>query len=231
MEFRYGDQTGSLADDAYVTVEREEAPNGVDLSSKRMFDILVASIALVIVAPLLLLVGGLIRLQDGKKALYSQPRYGYNGETFYCLKLRSMVPNAAERLQETLDRDPAAKLEWERTSKLTNDPRITLVGKFIRATSIDELPQLLNIIRGDMSLVGPRPIPLYERTKYGEHFAYYCSVRPGLTGIWQTSGRSNVSYSERVEMDKEYVETRTFLGDIWLMLKTVPAVLLSDGAK
>lgn len=231
MEFRYGDQTGSLADDAYVTVEREEAPNGVDLSPKRMFDILVASIALVFVAPLLLLVSGLIRLQDGKKALYSQPRYGYNGETFYCLKLRSMVPNAAERLQATLDSDPAAKLEWERTSKLTNDPRITPVGRFIRATSIDELPQLINIIRGDMSLVGPRPIPLYERTKYGEHFAYYCSVRPGLTGIWQTSGRSNVSYAERVEMDKEYVETRTFLGDIWLMLKTVPAVLLSDGAK
>ncbi len=231
MEFRYGDQTGSLTDDAYVAAERDETPNGVDLSPKRMFDILVASIALVFVAPLLLIVALLIRLQDGKKALYSQPRYGLHGETFYCLKLRSMVPNAAEILQATIDSNPAAKREWELTNKLTNDPRITPVGKFIRATSIDELPQLINIIRGDMSLVGPRPIPLYERTKYGEHFAYYCSVRPGLTGIWQTSGRSNVSYTQRVEMDKQYVETRTFFGDIWLMLKTVPAVLLSDGAK
>ncbi|MFN7163985.1 MAG: sugar transferase, partial [Hyphomonas sp.] len=102
---------------------------------------------------------------------------------------------------------------------------------FIRATSIDELPQLLNIIRGDMSIVGPRPIPLYERSKYGEGFEQYCRVRPGLTGIWQTSGRSNVSYTERVEMDKTYVQTQTFLGDIWIIIKTVPAVLMSDGAK
>ncbi|MCU0732129.1 MAG: sugar transferase [Hyphomonas sp.] len=195
MEFRYGDQTGSLSNDAYTHEEAEGAPEGGDFSPKRIFDVVVASLALLFVAPLLLVVGLLIRLQDGQRALYSQPRWG------------------------------------DLTQKLTNDPRITPLGKFIRATSIDELPQLLNIIRGDMSFVGPRPIPLYERSKYGEGFAYYCRVRPGLTGIWQISGRSNVSYSERVEMDTKYVMTHTFMGDIGIMLKTVPAVLLSVGAK
>jgi exopolysaccharide production protein ExoY len=231
MEFRYGDQTGSLTSDAYAHEEAEGAPEGGDFSAKRIFDIAVASLALIFVAPLLLLVGLMIRLQDGKKALYSQPRWGRNGETFQCFKLRSMVPDAAERLDAVLASDPEAKREWDLTQKLTNDPRITPLGKFIRASSIDELPQLLNILRGDMSFVGPRPIPLYERSKYGEGFEYYCRVRPGLTGIWQISGRSNVSYAERVEMDTSYVKSHTFAGDIGIMLKTVPAVLLSVGAK
>lgn len=230
MEFRIGDQTGSLTDDTY-THDTEGTPEGDDFSSKRIFDVVFASIGLLFVAPLLLIVGLLIRLQDGQKALYSQPRWGRNGQTFQCFKLRSMVPDAAERLEAVLASDPAAKLEWDLTQKLTNDPRITPLGKLIRATSIDELPQLLNIIRGDMSFVGPRPIPLYERSKYGEGFKVYCRVRPGLTGIWQISGRSNISYTERVEMDTKYVQTRTFMGDIGIMLKTVPAVLMSVGAK
>ena len=217
MEFRYGDQTGSLTSDAYTHEEADSAPEGSDFSAKRIFDIAVASLALIFVAPLLLVVALLIRLQDGKKALYSQPRWGRNGETFQCFKLRSMVPDAAERLDAVLASDPEAKREWDLTQKLTNDPRITPLGKFIRATSIDELPQLLNI--------------LYERSKYGEGFEYYCRVRPGLTGIWQVSGRSNVSYAERVEMDTTYVKSHTFAGDIGIMLKTVPAVLLSVGAK
>ncbi len=231
MEFRYGEQTGSLTNDTYAHDEAEGSPNDGDFSTKRIFDVLVASLALLFVAPLLLIVGLLIRLQDGQKALYSPPRLGRNGDTFQCFKLRSMVPNAAGKLEAVLASDPAAKLEWELTQKLTNDPRITPLGKFIRATSIDELPQLLNIIRGDMSFVGPRPISHSERSKYGESFEFYCRVRPGLTGVWQTSGRSNVSYTERVEMDTKYVQTRTFLGDIWIMLKTVPAVLMSVGAK
>jgi len=231
MEFRMGEQTRSLPDDVYSDDEAEGSPNGEGFSAKRIFDIVVASLALVFLAPLLIVVALLIRMQDGKKALYSQPRYGFRGETFQCFKLRSMVPNADQKLQDVLDSDPQARLEWDLTRKLTNDPRITPLGKFIRATSIDELPQLLNIIRGDMSIVGPRPIPLYERSKYGEGFEQYCRVRPGLTGIWQTSGRSNVSYTERVEMDKTYVQTQTFLGDIWIIIKTVPAVLMSDGAK
>ncbi|MBK8198935.1 MAG: sugar transferase [Acidobacteria bacterium] len=231
MEFRFGDQTGSLTDDTYAQEELERSPNGGDFSPKRIFDVVAASAGLLFLAPLLLLVAALIRLQDGQKALYSQPRWGLNGEKFECFKLRSMVPNAAEKLQAVLDADPEAQREWDLTQKLTNDPRITPLGKFIRATSIDELPQLLNIIRGDMSVVGPRPIPLYERAKYGEDFEHYCSVRPGLTGLWQTSGRSNTTYSERIQLDKTYVQTRTFWGDLWIIAKTVPAVLLSVGAK
>ncbi|MEX1250645.1 MAG: sugar transferase [Hyphomonas sp.] len=231
MDFRYGDQTGSLTGDAHSHEEAGGAPEGRDFSPKRIFDISIATLALVFAAPLLLVVGLLIRLQDNQKALYSQPRWGRNGETFQCFKLRSMVPDAAERLDALLASSPEAKREWDLTQKLTNDPRITPLGKFIRATSIDELPQLLNIIRGEMSFVGPRPIPLYERSKYGDGFEYYCRVRPGLTGIWQISGRSNVSYAERVEMDTEYVKSNTFAGDIGIMLKTVPAVLLSVGAK
>lgn len=231
MEFRIGDQTSGLDDSSYDTEEYDGSPSGGDHSPKRIFDVVVASIALVFVSPLLLIVALAIRLQDGEKALYSQPRWGRNGETFECLKLRTMVPNAAEKLQAVLDSDPEAKREWDLTQKLTNDPRITPLGKFIRATSIDELPQLVNIIRGDMSIVGPRPIPLYERSKYGEDFVHYCSVRPGLTGLWQISGRSNTTYTERVELDKEYVQKRTFWGDILIMLKTVPAVLFSVGAK
>lgn len=231
MEFRFGDQTGSLTDDTYAHDEQEGAPNGGDFSPKRIFDVVAASLGLLFLAPLLLLVGLMIRLQDGQRALYSQPRWGLNGESFQCFKLRSMVPNAAEKLQAVLESDPEAQREWDLTQKLTNDPRITPLGKFIRATSIDELPQLLNIIRGDMSIVGPRPIPLYERPKYGEDFVHYASVRPGLTGLWQTSGRSNTTYAERIQLDKKYVQTRTFVGDLWIILKTVPAVLLSVGAK
>lgn len=231
MEFRIGERASDLEDSSYEHDDIDGAPDGGDFSPKRIFDVVVASVALILVSPLLLVVGLLIRLQDGKAALYSQPRWGRNGESFECFKLRSMVPNAAEKLQAVLDSNPAAKIEWDLTQKLTNDPRITPLGKFIRATSIDELPQLLNIIRGDMSIVGPRPIPLYERSKYGEGFEHYCKVRPGLTGLWQISGRSNTTYSERIEMDTKYVQTHTFWGDIRIMLMTVPAVLFSVGAK
>jgi exopolysaccharide production protein ExoY len=231
MEFRFGEQTGSLPDDAYSDDANEGSPKGGDFSAKRVFDIVAASLGLIFLAPLLILVALLIRLQDGQKALYSQPRWGYKGEAFRCFKLRTMVPDADKKLQAVLESSAEARLEWDRTQKLTNDPRITPLGKFIRATSIDELPQLLNIIRGDMSIVGPRPIPLYERPKYGEGFVHYARVRPGLTGLWQTSGRSNTTYAERIQLDTQYVKTRTFWGDVMIIVKTVPAVLLSVGAK
>ena len=230
MEFRFGDQTSSLTETAYTDDEFEGSPAGGDLSVKRVFDVISASLVLLLVAPLLILIAIAIRLQDGEKAIYAQTRYGLNGRAFQCLKLRSMVPNAAEKLQQLLDSDPEAKREWELTQKLTNDPRITKLGKFIRATSIDELPQLINIIRGDMSVVGPRPIQFSEFSKYGDDLAHYCSVRPGLTGLWQVSGRSNISYAERVAIDKRYVQTRTFWGDLAIIFKTIPAVLKSDGA-
>lgn len=216
---------------AYVITHQHEPIRNDDAGLKRVFDIVVAGSALLFLLPLLVTVGLIIRMQDGKKALYAQPRYGLDGQTFMCIKLRSMVPDAAERLQAVIDRCPIARREWETTRKISNDPRITPIGHFIRKSSIDELPQLINIIRGDMSIVGPRPIPTYERGKYGEGFQHYSRVRPGLTGLWQISGRSNTTYEERVQLDVEYVNTRSFWGDIGIILKTIPAVLFSRGAK
>ncbi len=231
MEFRITDATRGVEQESFVISEPRRPNPRNSFNAKRALDITVASLALLFVAPLLLIIALLVRLQDGQAAIFSHTRYGQNGRTFKCLKLRSMVPDAAERLQELLERDPDAKREWELTQKLVHDPRITPLGQFIRATSIDELPQLINVLKGDMSLVGPRPISLSERSKYGENFADYCSVRPGITGLWQVSGRSNVSYPERVRMDTTYALNRSFWGDIVIMLKTIPAVLKSDGAR
>ncbi len=225
------DATSGVEEDTYVVSEPSDPGQHPALTAKRVFDVSLASLALILVAPLLLLLALVIRLQDGKSAIFAHTRYGLHGRAFKCYKLRSMVPDADRRLHDLLERDPAARREWEATQKLNNDPRITLIGKFIRASSIDELPQLLNVIRGDMSLVGPRPITMSERAKYGESFAQYCSVRPGITGLWQISGRSNVSYAERVRIDVTYAQTRTFWGDVWIILKTVPAVAFSVGAR
>ncbi|WP_299949950.1 sugar transferase [Hyphomonas sp. BRH_c22] len=198
---------------------------------KRLFDILVAGSALLFVAPLILTIAVAIRMQDGGKAFYAQRRFGLNGETFNCFKLRSMVPDAQERLEHLLENNPAARREWEESQKLTHDPRITSLGHFIRKTSIDELPQLYNVLRGDMSLVGPRPIVESEIPKYGENFRQYCAVRPGITGLWQVTGRSDTSYPQRVAIDVEYVRTRSFWGDVKIVLLTVPAVFKSEGAR
>ena len=216
---------------AYSSARLDRMERDPETGCKRVLDIAVASIALVFVLPLLLTVGLLIRLQDGGRALYVQKRYGRNGRTFRCFKLRSMVLNADERLNEILTTDPEARREWEATQKLTRDPRITPLGRFIRKTSIDELPQLINILRGEMSLVGPRPIVENEINKYGEYYRDYCTVRPGLTGLWQVEGRSDTTYDERVQLDVKYARTRNFTGDVMIMLRTVPAVLLSRGAR
>lgn len=230
MEFRITEATGGVEADNFVISEPRRPNPRNSFTAKRAFDIFAALLGLIFIAPLLLIVAVMVRLQDGKAAIFSHTRYGQHGRTFKCYKLRSMVPDAAERLQALLESDPAAKREWELTQKLTHDPRITPLGRIIRATSIDELPQLINVLKGDMSLVGPRPISLSERGKYGENFADYCSVRPGITGLWQVSGRSNVSYPERVRLDTAYAQSRSFWGDVMIILKTIPAVLKSDGA-
>lgn len=230
MECRITDATGAVEEDGFVVSEPRRPNPRNSFTAKRALDIIAASLGLIFVAPLLLIVALLVRLQDGQAAIFSHTRYGQYGRTFKCYKLRSMVPDAAERLQALLDSNPEARREWELTQKLTHDPRITPLGRFIRATSIDELPQLINVLKGDMSLVGPRPISLSERGKYGENFADYCSVRPGITGLWQISGRSKISYPERVRIDTSYAQTRSFWGDVMIILKTIPAVLKSDGA-
>ena len=231
MGLRLTHQSRHAETAAFSSTRLDRNETGPKTSAKRVLDVVVASIALIFVLPLLVVVGILIRLQDGGQAVYSQRRYGKNGRTFKCYKLRSMVANADQRLIEILAENPEARAEWEETQKLTHDPRITPLGRFIRKTSIDELPQLFNILKGEMSIVGPRPIVENEITKYGEYYRDYCSVRPGLTGLWQVEGRSDTTYEQRVQLDVKYASTRNFKGDIMIMLRTVPAVLLSRGAR
>jgi Undecaprenyl-phosphate galactose phosphotransferase WbaP len=206
---------------------------------KRIFDIVFASLLLVLLLPLFVIIYALIRLSSSGPAFYGQTRIGREGSTFRLWKFRSMLVNADEVLRFHLDREPALRSEWERDRKLRNDPRITMIGRFIRKTSLDELPQLWNVVRGDMSLVGPRPIPIgeiagyreafAEIVRYREEFDVYKGVRPGLTGMWQVSGRNNTTYLERVQFDEYYVRNWSIWLDLYILSRTCKTVLLSEG--
>ena len=198
---------------------------------KRVLDLAIAIPALFFVSPLMLLIGVLIRLQDGGPMFFIQKRRGLGGFGFLCMKFRTMRPDAEEILKEILANDPVMAAEWKEKQKFDNDPRITWLGQFLRRTSLDELPQLMNIIRGEMSVVGPRPIVANEVPRYGDAIKAYDSVLPGVTGLWQVNGRSETTYEERVALDVEYVEGTSLMGDIWILLRTVPAVLFARGAK
>jgi Undecaprenyl-phosphate galactose phosphotransferase WbaP len=198
---------------------------------KRALDLLIALPVLVFVSPLMLVLAIAIRMQDGGPALYRQARLGFGGRSFICFKFRTMVLDADERLEALLARDPEAAKEWQRDHKLRNDPRVLgTVGRFLRVTSLDELPQLFNIIRGEMSVVGPRPIVTEEIVRYSSYFRYYTAVRPGVTGLWQVSGRNNVSYEKRVWLDATYARKWCVALDLWILWRTVPAVLFRRGA-
>jgi undecaprenyl-phosphate galactose phosphotransferase len=197
---------------------------------KRFFDILVASVIAVLFCPLILLVALAVRCSNGPNIIFSHTRIGRDGREFQCYKFRSMVHDAQERLQELLTRDPVARQEWDRDHKLKNDPRVTVVGRLIRKTSLDELPQLWNVIRGDMSVVGPRPVIETELERYGDARTHYLAVRPGLTGPWQVSGRNDIGYAERVEMDTHYVQNWNLLRDTVIVLKTATVILAKRGA-
>jgi lipopolysaccharide/colanic/teichoic acid biosynthesis glycosyltransferase len=181
--------------------------------------------------PLLGLLAMLIRL-DGGPALFHHARIGRGGRPFACVKFRTMTPDAEQRLAALLAVDAGARAEWEMTRKLRRDPRATLIGRFLRASSLDELPQLFNVLRGEMSLVGPRPVTRAELDAYyGDAAARdYASVRPGITGLWQVSGRNDVSYGRRVELDMAYVRNPSLLMDLRILLQTVRIVLLRRGA-
>jgi exopolysaccharide production protein ExoY len=197
---------------------------------KRSLDIIVALMALMFFAPLMLALAFLVWIQRDGPVFYRQTRVGFGGRSFACLKFRSMVANSNERLEQFLEINPFAKAEWLATHKLRHDPRITPFGKFLRKSSLDELPQLLNIVCGDMSIVGPRPIVSAEVNHYEDSISSYMRSRPGLTGLWQISGRSETSYRERVELDVKYVEEWNIFEDVAIMLKTIPAVLSSKGS-
>ena len=196
---------------------------------KTLFDQAVALTMIFLLAPLLLVVALLVRA-DGGPALYGHRRIGENGRSFRCLKFRSMVQNGDAVLQELLATNPAAQAEWLATQKLRDDPRVTPIGRFLRQTSLDELPQLFNVLRREMSLVGPRPIVEAEIDRYGRDISFYYETRPGITGLWQVSGRSNTSYEARVRLDVWYVRNWSLWHDFTILLKTIPAVLAKDGA-
>ncbi len=196
---------------------------------KALFDQAVAATLLVLLSPLFLMLCALIRL-DGGPAFFGHRRIGEGGQRFRCMKFRTMTTDADAVLRELLGRDAAALVEWTATQKLRHDPRITALGRVLRKTSLDELPQLLNVLRGEMSLVGPRPIVDAEIERYGDKIGFYYESKPGITGLWQVSGRSNTSYEHRVQLDVWYVRNWTLWHDIAILLKTVPAVLLKDGA-
>jgi exopolysaccharide production protein ExoY len=196
----------------------------------RAMDILIALAALIFTAPLLIGLALAIRLQDGGPAIFGHTRIGRGGRTFRCYKFRSMVTDADARLQALLSLDPEARREWELDRKLRNDPRITAIGAVLRKSSLDELPQVFNVLKGEMSIVGPRPIVAAEIRKYGSSFNQYCTVRPGITGLWQVSGRNDVPYRRRVALDRLYARSKCVSVDLRIMLLTVPAVLSRSGS-
>jgi Undecaprenyl-phosphate galactose phosphotransferase WbaP len=205
-------------------------PNWSARVSKRLLDLLLASTAMVFALPVLILLYLGVRLSSPGPVFYGQRRIGRNGHYFTAWKFRSMVTNADAVLEQHLARDPELRRQWELTHKLPNDPRVLPVGKFLRKTSLDELPQLWNVIRGEMSLVGPRPIVDAEVPRYGDCFDYYKMVRPGVTGMWQISGRSNTSYAERVRYDEYFVKNWSVWLDLYILFRTVKTVLLREGA-
>lgn len=195
----------------------------------RAFDIVVSLIVIAVFLPLLLLLALLVGLASPGPVLFWQQRVGRGGALFPCLKFRTMVVDAQAQLDRLLAESPEAREEWARDQKLRNDPRITWIGQILRKSSLDELPQLFNILVGQMSFVGPRPIVENEIVRYGSRFQNYCSVRPGLTGLWQISGRNDVSYAMRVRLDSLYAQRQSLTLNIGICFRTIPALMGSRG--
>ncbi|HUN74972.1 MAG TPA: sugar transferase [Steroidobacteraceae bacterium] len=196
---------------------------------KRLLDILGAIVLGLVFLPLMLVIVVLLG-REGGPAIYRHRRIGRDGRAFECLKFRSMVPDADRVLRELLERQPELKAEWVRDHKLRGDPRVTALGRFLRRTSLDELPQLWNVLRGEMSLVGPRPVVREELMRYGRSLPVYLSAKPGITGLWQVTGRNDTDYRRRVALDVYYVRKQNLLLDLYILLKTTRVVLGGGGA-
>jgi lipopolysaccharide/colanic/teichoic acid biosynthesis glycosyltransferase len=208
-------------------------PTGFRSPTSLIADVMHVAIVLAVTMfamPLMIAIALAVYANDGGPVLFRHRRVGRNGKTFYCLKFRTMAVDAETRLADLLANDPVARAEWAADFKLRSDPRVTRIGAFLRRSSLDELPQLFNLMRGEMSLVGPRPIVEAEIARYGWRFRHYCAVKPGITGLWQVSGRNDVSYRSRVAMDCIYAKRKSLWLDLWVLAVTVPAVLAKRGS-
>ncbi|MGL5081478.1 MAG: sugar transferase [Microcoleaceae cyanobacterium] len=192
---------------------------------KRLFDILFSLSVLVLFAPVYLLLAFLIALSSPGSVFYVQQRVGKNRQLFGCIKFRTMVSNADEVLHQMMETSPNLRQEYQNNFKLKHDPRVTWIGHFLRVTSLDEFPQFWNVLRGDMSVVGPRPLVAEELYKYGRHMDKVLTIRPGITGLWQVSGRNDIPYPRRVQIDLHYVNFKNFWIDLWIVIKTVGVVI------
>ncbi|HYS66151.1 MAG TPA: sugar transferase [Paraburkholderia sp.] len=220
------DQVGQYS---RTVARRMTASGAARRIAKRGFDLSAASLLVLMLSPALLLIAAMVK-RDGGPAIFGHVRVGRDGSRFKCLKFRSMVMNADVVLKALLESDPQARAEWEREFKLKDDVRITPIGRFLRRTSLDELPQLFNVIKGEMSLVGPRPIVQQELERYGQDVRYYLMAKPGMTGLWQVSGRNDTDYATRVSLDVAYVKELSLRRDMRILFKTVSVVLRGSGA-
>ena len=208
---------------------RSEAAKPSEYPLKRTVDIVASTLALVFLAPLMILVALLVWVLDPGPVIYVQDRIGFGGKRFRIFKFRTMDTRAEDMLTGLLTSDPVSLSQWNERQKLSSDPRVTRFGYFLRMSSIDELPQLLNVLKGDMSLVGPRPIVASERVRYGRHFSDYSRLRPGITGLWQVSGRNNTTYRRRVALDVTYGRRMSLAFDLKIMWNTLPAIVEAEG--
>jgi len=215
--------------DLTATTASSAGPAAPPMDAARLLDLVLATAAIVFLAPLLLTLTILVWGSDGASPFFSQQRIGFGGRRFRCFKFRTMVVDAEARLDAILESNPAAQRLWLSEHKLKTDPRITPAGRFLRLSSLDELPQLFNVVKGDMSLVGPRPIVSAEVYRYGRYFRSYCAVRPGVSGLWQINGRNDVSYRRRVAYDVLYARHRSLWLNLAILLKTAPAVIRRRG--
>lgn len=198
--------------------------------SKRILDLVLCLLGMPVILPLSLLLIIYICLNSRGAPIYRQERIGKDGKPFMLYKFRTMVKNADQLLLACLAEDPALAAEWAANQKLKNDPRLTSAGRFLRKTSLDELPQIINIIQGNMTIVGPRPIVQDEKGRYGKYFHEYCEVYPGLTGLWQTSGRNNTTYAQRIAYDHYYINNWSLWLDLRIMVRTIPVTIKAYGA-
>jgi exopolysaccharide production protein ExoY len=236
-------EVGQLQGDTFVENDWNKSPTLKDESfgvprpkfmwtdlTIRSLDVFGASALLLFTAPLLVIIALAVKMQDGGPVLFAQRRIGHHGNMFWCFKVRTMVTDAEQALARILADNPDARAEWAQDQKLRRDPRITLLGRFLRKSSLDELLQLVNVLRGEMSLVGPRPIIVEEAPRYGRWLQHYCAVKPGITGFWQVNGRNNMSYRRRVACDVLYARRQSALINLIILMRTIPAVLTQRGS-